>query len=305
MAKAPIRAGPSIRSPVQGPVPLLNGDDVIKAGSDSIPVGPSARAVVIRSLLAASLAAFLVMALWTTQYLTNDDATMAAFASGDYTGNPSPRLVFVGSVAGLALAVLHTLAQPVPWFALTLSASYVGAIGCLIAIAYVRRDQLRTRGNFALTVLIAVFLPVLLLRLSFTGAAILVSVAGVVVLALATRSKTHGRTLTWLGSLCIGFGSIVRFESFEGVIAVFVPFIVLTLIRLGRRRSLLAAGILITTLGVSALVDHVVYSSTQWSSYLDYNDLRGQLSGNASFAPPSRTLRSQRLPARSTNRLDS
>jgi hypothetical protein len=246
-------------------------------------VGVSALVVVLRSLLAVVAGSCVVLLLWTSMFMVNDDATMAAFASGDYTGHPSAHLVFVGALLGLVLAGLHTIAQPVPWFAYMLLSVEVCSIAFVLAIAYVRRGQLRVRGQIAVLALVVVFLPVLLLRPTFTVAAIVVCITGLVMLAAAVRSQSQSKHLLWVGSICIGLGAIIRFDSFVGVAAVFAPFVVLVAVRLGWRRSLTAVCLVSAVVIVSSATDHVLNSSSGWSSYLEFHDGLGPLIGNTAF----------------------
>lgn len=246
-------------------------------------VSASARDVVLRSLLVVVVTACAVLSLGTSAFMVNDDATMAALASGDYTGHPSAHLVFMGALLGLILAGLHHLAQPVPWYTYMLIAVQACSISCLVAVAYGRRSQLRGRGQIAVVVLVAVFLPVVLLRPTFTVTAIIVCVSGLVMLAAAVRSVGHSKLLVWFGSICVGFGAIVRFDSFVGAVAVFVPFIAVVSARLGWRRSMLAVCIVSSFVIVSSVSDLVLNSSSGWSSYLEFNDTRGQLSGSIDF----------------------
>ena len=257
------------------------GDWVIESGEPR--VGATPRDIVVRSLLVVVLGSCAVLLLWTSTFMVNDDAVMAAFASGDYTGHPSAHLVFVSAFLGLILSGLHSIARPVPWFAYMLISIDVCSVACLVAIAYVRRRQLPARGQIAVVVLVAVVLPVLLLRPTFTVVAIAVCVTGVVMIAAATRSLSHARLLLWFGSICLGLGAMVRFESFVGVVAVFAPFIVLVSIHLGWRRALLGVCIVAMLVVGSSATDHVVNSSSGWSSYLEFNHARGQLSGIVDF----------------------
>jgi hypothetical protein len=244
---------------------------------------PDGRDVVLRSLLAVVIVACTVLLVWSSVFMVNDDAAMSALASGDYTGHPSAHLVFVSAFLGLILAGLHNIAQPVPWYAYMLIAIDVCSISCLIAVAYARRNQLRERGQIAVVVLIGVFLPILLLRPTFTVTAIVVCVTGLVMIAGAVRSGTHSKLLLWFGSLCVGLGAMVRFDSFVGVVAVFLPFIALVAISLGWRRSLVVVCIVTAIVVSSSVTNHALNSSSSWSSYLEFNDALGPLIGNTDF----------------------
>jgi hypothetical protein len=192
-------------------------------------------------------------------------------------------LVFVGAPLGLVLAGLYSIARPVPWYGLMIISTSVCSVASLLAIAYVRRDQLRERGQIAVMVLLVVFLPVLLLRPTFTVAGIVVCMTGIIMVATAIRSRTHAKMLIWFGSICVGLGAVVRFDSFVGVVAVFTPFIILILCHLGWRRSVLAVIIVSAVIATSSLTDRSLNSSPAWSSYLDFNEALGPLIANSDF----------------------
>jgi DNA-binding transcriptional LysR family regulator len=59
------------------------------------------------------------MLMWfTPAYMVNDDLALAMFASGGYTGDPSPHLVFMGIVPGLVLWALYGISASVAWYPL-------------------------------------------------------------------------------------------------------------------------------------------------------------------------------------------
>ena len=250
--------------------------------SRQAPAHGAARVVRI-SFLIVCLMSGAIGLLWTVTFMTNDDTNMAAFASGDYTGHPSAHLVFVSAPLGLLLAALHSVVQGVPWYALMLISIDICSASVLVAIAYARRNQLGERGQLAVIVLALVGLPIVLLRPSFTVAAIVLCTTGIIMLAAAVRSASHARLLIQFGSICVGIGAMVRFDSFMGVVAVFLPFIAIVGRSLGWRRSLTALAIVTALLAVSSLSDRVLNSSSDWSSYIKFNEVRGQLSESTDF----------------------
>ena len=159
----------------------------------------------------------------------------------------------------------------------------VCSTGSLVAIAYLRRDQIRTRGQLAFVVLSIVLLPVLVLRPSFTVAAIVLCTTGIIAVAAAARSERHARLLICFGSIVLGIGAMVRFDSFMGVVAAFLPFIAVAGVSIGWRRLLIAIAIVSGLLAVTSLSDHALNSSPEWSAYMKFNQVRGELSQSIDF----------------------
>ena len=250
--------------------------------SDRAQANEGARVVCV-SLVVTGLISCVIGLVWTVSFMTNDDTNMAAFASGDYTGHPSAHLVFVSAPLGVLLAALHDVVQRVPWYALMLISIGVCSTGSLVAIAYLRRDQIRTRGQLAVVVLFIVLLPVLVLRPSFTVAAIVLCTTGIIAVAAAARSERHARLLICFGSIVLGIGAMVRFDSFMGVVAAFLPFIAVAGVSIGWRRLLIAIAIASGLLAVSSLSDHALNSSPEWSAYMKFNQVRGELSQSIDF----------------------
>jgi hypothetical protein len=71
--------------------------------------------------VAATVVGFvLVLGTGTRSYQVNDDAVMAGFASGDFTGNPDGRLVFIKPLVGFPLSWMYRVLPEIAWCGLTL-----------------------------------------------------------------------------------------------------------------------------------------------------------------------------------------
>ncbi len=216
-------------------------------------------------------------------FMVNDDVLMAALASGSYTGTPTAHLVFIGAGPAIVLATMYRVVPSVPWYGLLLIVTQVVAVGTVVACASVRRHALRPGPALAGVALLLGVWPMMVISLSFTATAVVAAGAGALVLAASVRTRRSGRLLATAAAL-FAAGAAVRWDAVVGVAVVLLPTLAWILVALGRRRALVALGVLAATLGVVAASDAALRSRGDWPEYHALNDVRGQLHGTPRLA---------------------
>ena len=235
--------------------------------------------VALVSLLAVSL-----LVWFTPAYMVNDDLALAMFASGGYTGHPSPRLVFMGIVPGSVLWLLYTVTDSVPWYPVMLITLLVLANAFILTVAWRLRHQLGV-ARWALGVLaMATTFPTMVLDLTFTSVAITVGVAAL--LGYCLTAFVH-RRMAWRLVAPVTFGLVtcaaLRSDALVAVLAVFAPTLALSAIRAPRRVTLAIAVGTLSIVGLSSVADNSYSSRGSWPEYNEFNAVRGTLHGARSF----------------------
>jgi hypothetical protein len=113
---------------------------------------------------------------------TNDDAAMAALASGDFTGTPDGQLVFIEPLASYPLAWLYRLTGFVPWYGVALYAIHCFAMVAVADVLWRRRSEFGVLPSSVTAGTLLAFEPRLLLQLSFTTTAYVATLAAVMLL---------------------------------------------------------------------------------------------------------------------------
>ncbi len=234
-------------------------------------------AVVIVVVAVCSVALTLV---GTPGFMVNDDLAMESFVSGDYTGSPSPYMVFTSGVIGLVLSTAYQLTDRVPWYALGLCAVQTMAFASIVALIWrIRRSLGVVRSAFVVSALVLAA-PTMSLSLSFTAIGIWCGVAALIVLAVApTASRPVGRAASVAGVAGLALAAALRWESFLAVAVVFAPTAAVACWRLGRRRASMCAAALVVLLTTGAAVDHVLHQRAGWPEFTSFNEVRGTLHG--------------------------
>ena len=237
----------------------------------STPPGRPSFAVV----LGLTTAAFFVLnALLTVRYESNDDTGMLLIAAGEYHGTADNHLVFVNFLYGSLLNALYAAADGVEWYTVLIVGATVLATA-VIAWA-VARLSLPRRLRGALLLLTSVIFADAVVQLQFTKAAGLLTVAGLLLVYRGDRK--------WGGGLLLALASLLRFEMVALVALAAAPAYLPRSRALGaylsdaRVRALALAGLACVSLRVA---DRVYYASDrEWAEFVAYNRLRGRVNDN-------------------------
>ena len=210
--------------------------------------------------------------------MTNDDAGMASFASGDYTGRPSAHLVFISIAPGFAISRLYMLTRAVPWYLVCL---YAYAVISLSAMTQSWRRHRRSQSaavQATLAIAIATLASVMFVLPTFTVAAMAATVAASVMLADIAATPSSGWTPLIVAVTLLGASAALRFDSFLGGLAITSPLLLLCLTRLGYRRCIVL-GIAALTIVVGLTASTRMTENAEWRAYREFNEIRGTMHG--------------------------
>ena len=185
-----------------------------------------------RSKLLSSLSVALL--LLTTSYLattwlplgfgTSDDIALKSFASGRYTGQPEYQLIYSTPLFGLLLQGLFRFLPNFDWYTFVMFLSQVTAITAIM-MSLLRKQPTSVR---LLIIAVGVFIfPKFLFPMQFTGAAILLSMAGMTLLFRQFEDRpTH---YLYSGFALLTLGMAIRWEAGSLVVGIFaVPLLLAT-----------------------------------------------------------------------------
>lgn len=236
-----------------------------------------ARNTFVVSATAWTLVAILLSGLCTVMFLVNDDEVMAAFASGDFTGDPSSHLVFISIIPGVVLSRLYTLWDGVPWYIVLLYTVNVTALSTVSTVWYRQKAKLALPVGAALGVAVVAFASVIFVTPTFTTTAFAAGLAAVVLLMEAASRRTIHRCDFAAIALFVTCASL-RLDAFLGTLLVAAPILTMVALRLPGRRLAALALLTMTFLGVSQLTTQLA-SRSDWTAYESMNEVRGSISG--------------------------
>ena len=156
--------------------------DTLKTGSIVLTprISGRRRATIGLFVLAAMLT---MLALGERGFHTNDDPTMASFASGGFTGTPNARWVFVDPIVSVTVTWLYQLNAALPWYGLAYYLIHAVAVVVLVDVLWRRFHEIGRATGIVGIATIAAVEPRFLLSLSFTTTAFMASLAAAVLFA--------------------------------------------------------------------------------------------------------------------------
>ncbi len=156
-----------------------------------------------------SLLTAVISLLSVIRYETNDDIGFILLASGKYTGQPEPNLVFVGIPMGYLISSLYRVLPQLEWYTATLVGLQILSFTVLTTAGL---QDWRERRFISIIYLLVVssFQVLLLTKLQFTTTAAITATAGL--LCLIT-SSSYLSLSSALGFTLVFAGVSLRFES--------------------------------------------------------------------------------------------
>ncbi len=202
---------------------------------------------------------------------------MQMIASGFFSGDPDPHLVFINILVGWVLCFLYNLWPGCNWYFIFLVAVHYAAL-TLIAFVLVSR-----RGGWIFALLyIGFFLIVetrILLHLQFTTTAFLAGTAGLLLLVDGLQPGQPVHRLKYVGGIALIVLMILVREAAALLLAVIAfPFLWERLGVVGWRRLL---GMALACMGVFLILHGLnrwaYQSSPAWGDFFEYNRVRGEI----------------------------
>lgn len=224
--------------------------------------------------LSFSIVFFVLMAmLLPIRYEENDDIVMLLFASGQYTGTPEFRLVFINSIWGLLLKGLYSITTKIEWYSLLFALSHI------LSLSIIMWSIFENKANKYFKYLFALFFLVMEMRFiaqfQFTTTTAILAFSGLIL----TLHNSQLRII--LGLSIFAISTLIRFEAAILVLLLFVPMLVkryLVCLKKQEIKLFIYAGLVIALFyGVNQYTYH---SNTEWANYYKYNKLRSAINDN-------------------------
>lgn len=209
-------------------------------------------------------------------YQTNDDVFMLLFASGAYTGTPSPYLVYIHTLLGGVLSGLYRLTTAVEWYTIVQQTCLFAAFNVLLAFA-VRCCQGRM-SCYAICLSLVGLFAYFLTIMQFTFTAFALGLASTMLLTLGEHGWTR-----WISFALFFTAALFRPEAALIPYAVAFPLYFFP-VRLRDKmyvNKLLCSIALLATAFALGRVNRFCYQhDPDWAYYDQYNCLRGKINDN-------------------------
>lgn len=203
----------------------------------------------------------------------NDDVIMLLFASGQYTGNPEFRLVFINSVYGLFLKALYSFTNKIEWYSLSFSIIHIFSLSIILWSIIRKNSLLVWKIMFILFFLIleARFIA----QFQFTTTAAIGALGGLI---LCSYDK---RKYKYIGFILFVISSLVRFEAAIMVFILFSPIFINSFLVSRKIREIKFIVYLLSTVLFFYGMNFISYQvDKDWKEYSQYNKIRGQINDN-------------------------
>ncbi len=209
-------------------------------------------------------------------YESCDDGCMLLFASGKYTGQPEPYLIFINVIFGRFVSWLYNLYSGLEWYSLLFAIVHVVSLS--VIVWNILEKQFKTIYKVLFIILIFILEVRLVVHFQFTSTAAIGALAGMI---LIFKEKKYQR---FFGIFLFFIASLIRFESAFMVGLVISPVLLQYLFK-NRRIFISSSMIYLLSAMILAisfkLADSKFYPKTdEWKNYKVFNGLRGTINDN-------------------------
>ena len=203
----------------------------------------------------------------------NDDVVMLLFASGQYTGTPEFRLVFINSVFGFLLSGLYSITKGIEWYSMLFSIFHILSLS-IILWAIIKQNTF-----FIWKVVFVSFFLVLetrfIAQFQFTTTASMLALAGLI------QFSFNGKINKVIGLTLLVISSLVRFEACMLVITLFIPLLLKKYIEEKKYKEIKYISFAIAAIFLLYGVNYLTYQTdNEWAAYYQYNKIRGEINDN-------------------------
>ena len=214
----------------------------------------------------------------TPTFNTNDDVHTMWIADGTFFHEPAEHLNITNVLIGRLMTFLYGLAPGINWYPYYLYAIHIVAFATITWVVLSdRRFRLFIHGP-ALAGFFVLFYFWAWMNLQFTSASLLLGVGAL--LLFATKAPLE-RIPVWLmvaGGAMLGLVSWIRMESFQGVAALSVPILAVTVRRVPWRRLMIFGGVVGIAFCFAVAFENLYYAGQEdWQAYREFNQVRGDL----------------------------
>lgn len=207
----------------------------------------------------------------------NDDIVMLLFASGQYTGIPEFRLVFINSIFGYFLKTLYTLTNKIEWYSVIFSIIHIISTSLILWKLFKTKSTLIWKLLFA--IIFITFQARLITQFQFTTTAAIVSLAGLILFSETIRRQ-------WiLGIVLFCIGTLIRFESAILVLIIYSPYYAKLLYKSYSYKILKKLLLLAIPVCCFFSINYISYQlDNEWKAYYEFNKIRGGINDNPNSA---------------------
>ncbi len=216
-------------------------------------------------------------------YETGDEAAMMRIASGITTGEPSEYLVFSNVLYGFILKCLYSFNNTINWYSIgLLLVHYLGMSALLSAFLY-RRPQASTM--LAFLVYFVAFEFRVLMNMQFTSTAIVGGFSACLLMLFASQEGSKDSLKVGVFAMLVAVLAFwVRYKAGLLAFGLCLPLVGIQSLRLKSWKTAIAFS---TTLMIFALSmafhESYTHRTEEWSTFLKYNNVRGQLHDDPRF----------------------
>lgn len=224
---------------------------------------------------------FLILAVFTPAYETNDDTAMALSVAGKViTDEPNPYIRNSNILIGFILTGLHSLSQNIPWYACYLVLShFLAQVFLLYSLILYKNEKDGTTVTVMLYTLYFILVEIhFLLNLQFTTTACVCALAGLFLFYTAVERQydtNKNNTLMYAGACGILFlSSLIRFEALLLMTALFLPLPFYRLLKNFNKKTLLKyvfffaiTGVL--SVGANSYNSYYLKKDGKWDEYFE------------------------------------
>lgn len=209
-------------------------------------------------------------------FATPDDYFMALFVSGNYSGSPSPYMVFTNYIYGKALSFLYTYFHGLEWYSVI---QYIlGVISFNVIQYYLLSAKININSKYLLLSVLFVVQLCILISPNFTITAAELSLTSIILL-------THSHYIYSLFFFIVAF--LIRSS------AAFIPYMIISPLIVTQLKyktidykktigTILLIAISSYTLNI---INQYKYNENEkWKNYKEYNTYRGFINDNPSYS---------------------
>ena len=218
---------------------------------------------------------FFIRLVSTTNYLVNDDFSMAELRHGNFTGEFESNTIFMHPIVGSMIVGLNSISTSIPWYPLFIVFIQILALSTLALL------NLNRIGYLFLFFFATAHIAFSTVAPSFTPAAIIVASCGVALCIHAIEKSLQ--IFAWVGVLLIILGGLIRFSGMVFSLLMFVTTVAMVLLAKDNRKSMklrLLAPVLLLISGISFIsqtpsICKSQFECSSWASYDSFNAIRG------------------------------
>lgn len=209
---------------------------------------------------------------------TLDDELILLFASGAYTGTPSPFLIYSSYFYGIVLSTLYKTWPVLEWYSILQFILHLLSIN--IFLYTICNSSIKRNLKLLLSILLLLFSLYILIALQYTFLASEISIASIVIIRYFNSKKKYIIAFT-----LFFIAANIRLAAALLPFIVYLPTIVIPFNFKQKqyiKNIVYHFILLLTALSLYSFDNYIYNKDSQWKSYIEYNDYRQYINDNPS-----------------------